>query len=538
MKENKNEVQLLVHTTTSQEELRIDRDATLLELRQVLHERFREIIPPAEDQKVVFVGKVLPEDEDQSFRLSSLISEAGAEVMNVVVLQRRSCSSSDVATIDYDGNGEDKIEELSESMINKALEEDRQLSLAAGETVPEAPLRDSDSRSSSEPLEAVETSLRALVQGNFEQLRNYMEQIQSSMARHRMVGGTHGSGFDIDFGGSESDDEDDENAVESSPPQDTGGRSESVAEDNIALDDSITPIPDPIALHEMTSMGFDDALSRNALLLHRNRLPLAIEWALEHAEDPEARQTLDSRIVQAIFTVPGGIHDETRILGLGNTDSSSEIQADPEQLETMINMGFSNDVALFALQMTGNRLEDACQFAASFVNFFGDANSDSGDNRNREVSDDSHSDIDSNDQSYHPPLSSGRSHDTEDSCGDEEAYASSGSHSLNWSSANDENVSGSPQLGHYSPDENNTARPSGSLLDMNDTSGREFRRELPSEYEEEEEFTHTDEESSSDEYDENTSVSEWSDSGDRKLQKYLHGSSEEDDDDYDPLWEA
>lgn len=35
-------------------------------------------------------------------------------------------------------------------------------------------------------------------------------------------------------------------------------------------------------------MGFSDALARKALLLHRNRVPEAVEWLLEHGENADA----------------------------------------------------------------------------------------------------------------------------------------------------------------------------------------------------------------------------------------------------------
>lgn len=49
-------------------------------------------------------------------------------------------------------------------------------------------------------------------------------------------------------------------------------------------------VPEPPAdrITQLTEMGFSDVLARNALLLHRSNVEAALEWLLEHGDDPEA----------------------------------------------------------------------------------------------------------------------------------------------------------------------------------------------------------------------------------------------------------
>lgn len=52
------------------------------------------------------------------------------------------------------------------------------------------------------------------------------------------------------------------------------------------------PDLDSAALAELMEMGFPEALCRNALLWGRNSLQPALEWLLQHAEDPAAAEPL------------------------------------------------------------------------------------------------------------------------------------------------------------------------------------------------------------------------------------------------------
>jgi hypothetical protein len=53
-------------------------------------------------------------------------------------------------------------------------------------------------------------------------------------------------------------------------------------------------VPEPSAdrIAQLTDMGFSDALARNALLLQRGNVEAALEWLLEHADDPAAAEPI------------------------------------------------------------------------------------------------------------------------------------------------------------------------------------------------------------------------------------------------------
>lgn len=49
-------------------------------------------------------------------------------------------------------------------------------------------------------------------------------------------------------------------------------------------------VPEPPAdrITQLTDMGFSDSLARNALLLQRSNVEAALEWLLEHGDEPAA----------------------------------------------------------------------------------------------------------------------------------------------------------------------------------------------------------------------------------------------------------
>jgi len=53
-------------------------------------------------------------------------------------------------------------------------------------------------------------------------------------------------------------------------------------------------------MSQLTDMGFSEALSRNALLLHRSNVEAALEWLLEHADDPASAEPLSQERLQQV----------------------------------------------------------------------------------------------------------------------------------------------------------------------------------------------------------------------------------------------
>lgn len=59
-----------------------------------------------------------------------------------------------------------------------------------------------------------------------------------------------------------------------------------------ALPQGELQVPEPPAdrISQLTDMGFSETLSRNALLLHRSNVQVALEWLLEHGDNPAAAE--------------------------------------------------------------------------------------------------------------------------------------------------------------------------------------------------------------------------------------------------------
>ena len=398
------------------------------DLRETLYDTFKDEVPPPEEQHLVFVGRELPRDVDHASLASffSLVDsqsegeeedeiythvdtntkatgdggnkaatgekteeegrgageeeEVHANKLEVVVLRRRQVEPPPEAK---DGGG--AVKPLTASEISRALEEEREIAAAEDEPL-HSPPHPGPGLGSSGEMDPVETTLRALVQGNFEQLREYMEQIQESMAVRGMPGAPIGSGYEFSFGEDPLSDEEDneDNEDERLESGFHGGQDEDSTEHNDEdnLLSSVPDVresralePDPSLLSELIAMGFDEALSRNALLLSRNVLPLAIEWALDNADEPEARQPPEESLIAFMDGVLGP--PTTQNSSNGDSGGSND-GVDSPHLQAMMEMGFSREVAAFALQMAEDRLDDACQFAVSFLNFFGDSHGEGG----------------------------------------------------------------------------------------------------------------------------------------------------------------
>lgn len=86
-------------------------------------------------------------------------------------------------------------------------------------------------------------------------------------------------------------------------------------------------------------MGFPEARSRKALLLRRNSLEAAMEWLLEHGEDPNADTPLSEAQLRAL-AAPGS--------------ARSVVQPDPDALRQLLEMGFDEQQAADALRATFN----------------------------------------------------------------------------------------------------------------------------------------------------------------------------------------
>ncbi|MEW5304036.1 MAG: hypothetical protein WDW36_006671 [Sanguina aurantia] len=66
----------------------------------------------------------------------------------------------------------------------------------------------------------------------------------------------------------------------------------------------VIPQPPAAALAQLTEMGFAEQLSRNALQLQRNNVAAALDWLLQHGEEPGAAEPLSEERLQQIYGRP------------------------------------------------------------------------------------------------------------------------------------------------------------------------------------------------------------------------------------------
>ncbi|GIL70718.1 hypothetical protein Vretimale_3822 [Volvox reticuliferus] len=97
------------------------------------------------------------------------------------------------------------------------------------------------------------------------------------------------------------------------------------------------PEPDAQAAAQLGEMGFGEAVVRKALLLHRNDMEAALNWLLQHGDDPAAVEPLTDEQLRQIYS-------------RGPRGPPSE----PELVEQLVAMGFDRNQSTDALRRFRN----------------------------------------------------------------------------------------------------------------------------------------------------------------------------------------
>ncbi|PRW58516.1 Ubiquitin carboxyl-terminal hydrolase [Chlorella sorokiniana] len=144
--------------------------------------------------------------------------------------------------------------------------------------------------------------------------------------------------------GTEDLEEEEEYTDEEEDEEEEEGASEEEEEHGGQLAPPQVPDPDSRLLAELMEMGFPEPLCRNALLMGRNRFEPALEWLLEHAEDPAAAEPLsDAQLA--------------RLYGRGPRRAGPPV--DQGALAMLQDMGFDRQQAEQALRTFNNSLNAA-----------------------------------------------------------------------------------------------------------------------------------------------------------------------------------
>ncbi|MEW5311453.1 MAG: hypothetical protein WDW38_003168 [Sanguina aurantia] len=96
----------------------------------------------------------------------------------------------------------------------------------------------------------------------------------------------------------------------------------------------VIPQPPAAALAQLTEMGFAEQLSRNALQLQRNNVAAALDWLLQHGEEPGAAEPLSEERLQQIYGRP----------------ARAPAPSETDMVQQLVEMGFTGDQSEAALR--------------------------------------------------------------------------------------------------------------------------------------------------------------------------------------------
>ncbi|CAI9571561.1 unnamed protein product [Staurois parvus] len=143
---------------------------------------------------------------------------------------------------------------------------------------------------------------------------------------------------------------------------------------NAMLDEDEEDRVDEIALRQLTEMGFPESRAVKALRLNHMSVTQAMEWLIEHADDPAADAPLPND--NMLEAMGDSASDDPRI-SLGATaeeptDELTEIfkkirrkrefRPDPRAVIALMEMGFDEKEVIDALRVNNNQQDAACEW--------------------------------------------------------------------------------------------------------------------------------------------------------------------------------
>uniref|UniRef100_U3E1V9 Ubiquitin-associated domain-containing protein 1 n=1 Tax=Callithrix jacchus TaxID=9483 RepID=U3E1V9_CALJA len=147
---------------------------------------------------------------------------------------------------------------------------------------------------------------------------------------------------------------------------------------NAMLDEDEDERVDEAALRQLTEMGFPETRATKALQLNHMSVPQAMEWLIEHAEDPSIDMPLPG---QAPSGAEGAAAAEAATseatAGASSTDEEArdelteifkkirrkrEFRADARAVISLMEMGFDEKEVIDALRVNNNQQNAACEW--------------------------------------------------------------------------------------------------------------------------------------------------------------------------------
>ncbi|XP_055988766.1 ubiquitin-associated domain-containing protein 1 [Sorex fumeus] len=145
---------------------------------------------------------------------------------------------------------------------------------------------------------------------------------------------------------------------------------------NAMLDEDEDERVDEAALRQLTEMGFPESRAAKALRLNHMSVPQAMEWLIEHAEDPSIDAPLPGHTAPATAEAEGPSTSQAAA-GTGESNEEArdeltevfkkirrkrEFRADGRAVISLMEMGFDEKEVIDALRVNNNQQSAACEW--------------------------------------------------------------------------------------------------------------------------------------------------------------------------------
>ncbi|XP_038961285.1 ubiquitin-associated domain-containing protein 1 isoform X1 [Rattus norvegicus] len=148
---------------------------------------------------------------------------------------------------------------------------------------------------------------------------------------------------------------------------------------NAMLDEDEDERVDETALRQLTEMGFPESRASKALRLNHMSVPQAMEWLIEHSEDPAIDTPLPGHAAQAEASAAAATSSSSSEAAVGTSveDEESrdelteifkkirrkkEFRADARAVISLMEMGFDEKEVIDALRVNNNQQNAACEW--------------------------------------------------------------------------------------------------------------------------------------------------------------------------------
>ncbi|KAM4850528.1 ubiquitin-associated domain-containing protein 1 isoform X1 [Urocitellus parryii] len=144
---------------------------------------------------------------------------------------------------------------------------------------------------------------------------------------------------------------------------------------NAMLDEDEDERVDEAALRQLTEMGFPESRAAKALRLNHMSVPQAMEWLIEHAEDPAIDAPLPGQSSPAAASAAAATPEAAAGTSEGDEEVRDELtdifkkirrkrefRADARAVVSLMEMGFDEKEVVDALRVSNNQQNAACEW--------------------------------------------------------------------------------------------------------------------------------------------------------------------------------